>query len=131
MLAIRKRNPVPLVLIVVFGSVTAFAWLMLLMRLTFGWVRFQVTIIPRQRCWPVRSSECCSRRQPPAVVLGRWINAPAAHGARLLRPLVFFGGRSGHPDAGPVHWWIRRFIWESRRRPFSVLCSTPIDLAAT
>ena len=45
-LAIRKRNPVLLVFIAVFGSVTAFAWLMLLMRLTFGWARFQITIIP-------------------------------------------------------------------------------------
>lgn len=45
-LAIRKRSPVPLVPVAVFGSVTAFAWLMLLMRLTFGWTRFQITIIP-------------------------------------------------------------------------------------
>jgi 4-amino-4-deoxy-L-arabinose transferase-like glycosyltransferase len=45
-LAIRKRNPVPLVLIAVFGSVMAFADLVLLMGLSFGWVRFQITIIP-------------------------------------------------------------------------------------
>lgn len=45
-LVIRRRNPVPLVPIVVCGSVSAFSGLVLLMGASFGWFRFQIAVIP-------------------------------------------------------------------------------------
>ncbi|MEX5272277.1 hypothetical protein, partial [Kocuria sabuli] len=45
-LSIRRRNPVPLAPIAVFGSVMAFSALVLLMGASYGWLRFQITVIP-------------------------------------------------------------------------------------
>ncbi|WP_298582657.1 hypothetical protein [uncultured Kocuria sp.] len=45
-LMIRRRNPLPLVPIVVCGSVSAFSGLVLLMGASFGWFRFQIAVIP-------------------------------------------------------------------------------------
>src|SRR5664279_4307877 len=45
-LAVRRRNLPVLVAPVVFGSVMGFCALVLLMGASFGWLRFQITIIP-------------------------------------------------------------------------------------
>lgn len=45
-LAVRRRTVTVLVAPVVFGSVMAFCALVLLMGASFGWLRFQITIIP-------------------------------------------------------------------------------------
>src|SRR5664279_1598036 len=45
-LAVRRRNLPALVAPVVFGSVMGFCALVLLMGASFGWLRFQITIIP-------------------------------------------------------------------------------------
>jgi hypothetical protein len=45
-LAIRRRNVTYLVAPVVFGSVMAFCALVLLVGASFGWLRFQITVIP-------------------------------------------------------------------------------------
>lgn len=45
-LGIRRRSLVVVVPLVVFGSVMAFCGLVLLMGASFGWLRFQITVIP-------------------------------------------------------------------------------------
>lgn len=81
--AIRKRNVIVLVPIVVLGSVMTFCGSALLMGSSFGWLRFEITVIPMTILLAgvciggPKPSECLGSVQPPRKRAGGRIASAA------------------------------------------------------
>lgn len=93
-LALRARNLAALVAPVVFGAVSAFSAAVLILGSSFGWLRFQITVIPLTTLLAgtvvALSGELVRKRSARASALGTAAAADPAAGdlwTRLSRPI--------------------------------------------